>query len=104
MERKYKHSWIIFKAFEITLELGCEKMPPADQLPQLWTDNRLALLEFIRLAHLGIKGVVQDADTGMPIPNAVVWVRNVTAGQNAIKHPVTTCVSPFRQQFLINGC
>jgi hypothetical protein len=36
---------------------------------------------------------VQDAETGEPIPNAVVWVRNVTAGQNAIKHPVTTCSS-----------
>jgi len=66
-------------------------MPPPEQLPQFWADNRLALLEFIRLAHLGIKGIVQDALTGQPIANAVVWVRNVTAGQNAIKHPVTTC-------------
>lgn len=32
---------------EITLELGCYKFPPADDLPAYWEDNREALLEFI---------------------------------------------------------
>jgi carboxypeptidase E len=90
----YMHNFFP-QAFEITLELGCEKMPAPEQLPQLWADNRLALLEFIRLAHMGIKGLVQDALTGQPVANAIVWVRNVSAGEGerAIKHPITTCES-----------
>lgn len=73
-------------------------MPAPERLPQLWADNKLALLEFVRTAHIGIKGVVRDALSGEPIPNAVVWVRNVSGteagaegGEAAIKHPVTTC-------------
>ena len=35
--------------FEITLELGCDKYPPASTLAQEWEDNKRALLEFIWL-------------------------------------------------------
>lgn len=55
-------------------------MPNPQQLPQFWADNKIALLEFIRLAHMGIKGIVQDSETGEPIPNAVVWVRKYMGG------------------------
>jgi hypothetical protein len=33
--------------FEITLEIGCFKFPPASKLPDLWLDNREALLAYI---------------------------------------------------------
>ena len=33
--------------FEITLELGCDKYPPASALEQEWKDNKNALLEFM---------------------------------------------------------
>jgi carboxypeptidase D len=32
--------------FEITLEVGCYKFPPANQLPSFWLDNREALLAY----------------------------------------------------------
>ena len=35
--------------FEITLELGCDKYPPASALQGEWEDNKRALLEFIWL-------------------------------------------------------
>ena len=35
--------------FEITLELGCDKYPPASALSQEWEDNKKSLLEFIWL-------------------------------------------------------
>jgi len=85
-------NYLATNSFEITLELSCEKFPPAALLPTYWADNRKALLEFIWQSHLGFKGVVRDAQTGKPIKNAVVWVRNVTASniETPIKHPVTT--------------
>lgn len=33
--------------FEITLEVGCYKFPPANQLPSFWLDNREAVLAYI---------------------------------------------------------
>jgi len=89
-------SYLATNAFELTLELGCTKLPAPDTLPMLWHDNKEALLEFIRMTHIGVKGLVLDATSGKPIQNAIVWVRNVTDGKSAetaIKHPVTTWVT-----------
>lgn len=85
-------NYLATNSFEITLELSCEKFPAADLLPNYWSDNQKALLEFIWQTHLGFKGVVRDAVTGKPIKNAIVWVRNVTASNldAPIRHPVTT--------------
>jgi len=33
--------------FELTLELGCNKFPPAADLPKYWRDNREALINYI---------------------------------------------------------
>lgn len=85
-------NYLASNSFEITLELSCEKFPPGETLPQFWKDNKKSLLEFIWKTHMGIKGMVKDVDTGKPIANAIVWVRNTTGGnlEPAIKHPVTT--------------
>ena len=42
--------------FEITIELSCIKFPPAEQLQQLWADNKQSLIKFIQRTHMGIKG------------------------------------------------
>jgi hypothetical protein len=82
--------------FEITLELGCVKYPPASQLKQEWEDNKKALMEFIWMAHMGVKGTVTDAETGKAIANAVIHAKNVTrmvTGQRRgddIDHDVTS--------------
>ena len=34
--------------FEITLELGCNKYPPQDKLPEEWDNNREALIDYIQ--------------------------------------------------------
>jgi len=82
--------------FEITLELGCDKYPPASALQQEWEDNKESLLEFIWSAHTGFKGVVKDADTRQGIANALIHVRNITRIAKAyrrsddINHDITS--------------
>ena len=67
--------------FEITLELGCYKYPPPKQLPTFWDDNREALLAYMAKVHMGVKGMVRDKMTSLPIAGAVVEV-------DSIKHPI----------------
>uniref|UniRef100_A0A670ZGA0 Carboxypeptidase Z n=1 Tax=Pseudonaja textilis TaxID=8673 RepID=A0A670ZGA0_PSETE len=62
--------------FEITVELGCEKFPLADELYKLWQENKEALLKFMEMVHRGIKGIVSDK-FGNPIKNARISVKGI---------------------------
>lgn len=77
--------------FEITVELGCSKYPPPSRLEKEWQDNKLALLNLLWQAHIGIKGIVTDSMAGMPVADATVEVFNITGAQaQPIRHNVLT--------------
>ncbi|XP_078532835.1 carboxypeptidase M isoform X2 [Lissotriton helveticus] len=71
----YNYVW--GQCFEITIELSCCKYPPSSQLPDFWTQNRAALLEYMKQVHQGIKGRVLDGQK-KPVSNAVVEVQGRT--------------------------
>ena len=51
---------------EVTIELSETKLLPEDELDDLWSWNRRALLDLIAHAHQGIRGIVSDRD-GAPV-------------------------------------
>ena len=69
----YLHS----NCFEITMELSCCKFPPASQLPREWQLNRESMFRFMEATHMGFRGRVLDADTGVPLSKAVVQVNKI---------------------------
>jgi len=58
---------------ELTLELSCCKYPPAEELPELWEDNREALIKYLAEAHRGVAGIVKDVN-GRPMADAFVQI------------------------------
>jgi hypothetical protein len=40
-------NYLASNSFELTLELGCRKFPPGKDLPNLWHENKNALLNFM---------------------------------------------------------
>lgn len=56
---------------EVTIELSNTFQPPSEHLPQLWEDNREAMLAYLEAVHLGVRGVVTDHATGAPVWAAV---------------------------------
>lgn len=84
----YEHT----SCLAITLEIGCNMYPDAKSLPTYWQFNKKPLLNFIKQAHLGIKGTVADAVSGKLLAGAIVQV----SGRN---HNVTT--SSFGDYFRI---
>ncbi|CEF59568.1 Peptidase M14, carboxypeptidase A domain and Carboxypeptidase-like, regulatory domain and Carboxypeptidase, regulatory domain-containing protein [Strongyloides ratti] len=79
---------------EITIEMSCDKFPDSKDLPKYWDDNKKALIEFLWAVHTGIKGIVMDKETQLPIPEATILVRNLSTissdNNGLIKHPVTS--------------
>ena len=47
-----------------------------NDIPQAWNYNRDAMLEIIDAADMGLKGIVTDVDTGLPVA-ATIWVEEV---------------------------
>jgi hypothetical protein len=51
---------------EVTIEISGTKLLPSDELDELWSWNRRALLDFVSHAHDGIRGIVTDPN-GAPL-------------------------------------
>ncbi|MFC2088874.1 M14 family zinc carboxypeptidase [Calditrichota bacterium] len=56
-----------FNCMELTLEISEVKWPAYSEIPQFWLDNKESLLAYMEKVHTGIKGIVTDSLTGLPI-------------------------------------
>ncbi|CDS36992.1 Zinc carboxypeptidase family protein [Echinococcus multilocularis] len=74
------YNYLETNCFELTLELGCDKYPPAEDLPRYWDENKKSLLNFVLQAHSGIKGLTFGYKDGkvMPLPGSITLAMNVT--------------------------
>jgi hypothetical protein len=52
---------------EVTLELSNTMLLPASQLPAFWTYNRVSFLDYLENGLYGIRGLVTDSITGLPV-------------------------------------
>jgi len=62
---------------EVTIELSYTFAPASSTLPTLWNNNRESMLAYLEAAHIGVRGIVTDRDTGEPL-HARVRVYNNT--------------------------
>lgn len=87
----YLHS----NCFEITVEQGCWKFPPASRLEGIWNANKRALIDYIKQVHDGVAGFVRDSN-GNPIEGAVIEV----SGRD---HPVKSVQDGDYWRLLVPG-
>ena len=59
--------------YEITIELSCCKYPPANQLEQIWLQNKKSLIEYLKLVSVGVRGIVSYSN-GQPAQNVTVKI------------------------------
>ncbi|CAF1083152.1 unnamed protein product [Adineta steineri] len=80
----YLHS----NAFEITLELSCCKYPSAGDgtLKTEWDNNKEALLSYMEMSHLGVKGFIRDAETRTGISGALIQAEGILHPIRSVKH------------------
>lgn len=56
---------------EVTIELGNTKAPPFAQMPTYWNDNREAMLSYMETCLIGVRGVIADANSALPVDATV---------------------------------
>lgn len=48
-----------YGCLELTLEVSCCKFPPAYELQNLWKDNKKSMIEYLKMANTGLKGIIK---------------------------------------------
>ncbi|UCD94739.1 MAG: carboxypeptidase regulatory-like domain-containing protein, partial [Candidatus Zixiibacteriota bacterium] len=59
---------------EVTMEISYTKLLPASQLPAHWNYNRVSFLNYLENALYGVRGIVTDLTSGLPIPAKITVV------------------------------
>ncbi len=47
-----------YGCYEITLEISCCKYPSASKLQEIWLENQKPLLQYLKIANTGVRGIV----------------------------------------------
>ncbi|CAD5118844.1 DgyrCDS7522 [Dimorphilus gyrociliatus] len=95
-------NYLASNCLELTLEIGCEKFPPASKLPKVWDDNRKSMYEYLKKVHSGIKGRVFDKVSGLPIEDAAIKVTDLDTDYY-IAHDILTNKDGEYWRLLVNG-
>jgi subtilisin-like proprotein convertase family protein len=61
---------------DVTAEISNIKWPDASTLPTYWDDNRESMLHYMAKVHMGVRGLVTDASSGLPL-DATVTVTGI---------------------------
>ncbi|XP_066303339.1 carboxypeptidase E-like [Branchiostoma lanceolatum] len=90
-------------SFEITLELGCDKFPPASQLKKAWKDNKESMLAFMEQVHTGVKGVVTEAGSEKRGNGQKEGIADATIKVDSINHDITSAHGGDYWRLLVPG-
>ncbi|CAF3629146.1 unnamed protein product [Rotaria socialis] len=91
-------NYIHSNAFEITIELSCCKYLSSQNggLEKEWDNNREALLNYMEMSHLGIKGFIRDSHARTAISGALIQIEGIL-------HPVRSVLSGAYWRLLLPG-
>jgi carboxypeptidase D len=62
---------------EVGIELSNAKRPSASQIPGFWSDNSESMLSFLEAIHIGVRGLITEHASGMPL-----WAEVSVAGNS----------------------
>jgi len=60
-------AYVWYGNFHVLAELSYTKWPSASTLPTYWAENLESMLSYMERVHEGVRGLVTDAETGLPV-------------------------------------
>eukprot|EP01112_Ceratiomyxa_fruticulosa_P017598 TRINITY_DN550_c0_g1_i1.p1 TRINITY_DN550_c0_g1~~TRINITY_DN550_c0_g1_i1.p1 ORF type:complete len:485 (-),score=109.74 TRINITY_DN550_c0_g1_i1:163-1617(-) len=70
-------NYLWYGCLELTLEVSQDKYPRPETLPRYWSQNMEAMLSYNELVNtMGVRGVVTDKNTGLPLPASITFSGN----------------------------
>ncbi|XP_046575808.1 carboxypeptidase D-like isoform X2 [Haliotis rubra] len=69
------YNYVRASCMEVLVEMTCCKYPMASELPSIWSANKDALINFLMLVHMGVKGLVTDINNNA-ISGVMVTVKH----------------------------
>ena len=70
------YNYIFSNCMELTVEVSCDKKPPAKTLVTQWENNYVSMLTMLQSVDGGVKGLVVDEE-GTPLAGATVRIRGI---------------------------
>ena len=52
------YNYLNYGCSELTIEISCCKYPAESQIKEIWEENKRSLVEYVKLANIGVRGVV----------------------------------------------
>lgn len=66
--------YIYLASFDISFFITCERKPNPDRIFNYWLDNRNSLINFMKQAHRGVKGLLFDEESNTMISGIEIWI------------------------------
>lgn len=60
-------AYVFHGNYHVLNEVSYDKWPAASTLPTFWAENLESMLSYMERVHEGVRGLVTDADTGLPV-------------------------------------
>lgn len=62
-----------YGCMEVTIEISCCKYPPSSFLDSIWLENKLSMIEYLKQATIGVKGIV-SFENGLRAQNITIKI------------------------------
>lgn len=71
------YNYFFANCYELSVHISCCAYPKSIELKNYWEENKISLINYLILAHMGVKGLIKDKLTKRPLSGVFVKVHGI---------------------------
>ena len=96
------YNYVRSNCYEVTVELGCKKFPPEDQLKSLWEENKKPLIKFIENVRSNDLYIYKSIVLALMTSSHVRVIDLIASSQGVVSNQIILYLYECRNQFFQN--